>query len=268
MFMIPSPEAVKSFHKKIFTFYKERGRHDLPWRKTTNRYHILVSEIMLQQTQVDRVIPKYNAWITRFTTPSALAAAPLKDILDLWSGLGYNSRAKRLQDAAKRVVEQFAGSVPQSSEQLLTLPGIGPYTSRSVLIFADNQDLATVDTNIRRIFIDEFKLEESISDKELFELAELVLPKGKSCDWHNALMDYGATFLTARKTGIKSKSTRSTFSGSRRQIRGEIIRQLLEGDKTLTYLKKLSDTHDVLSILKDLEKEGLISSKKNKVSII
>jgi len=266
--MIPSPEQIKSFHKKIFTFYKEKGRHDLPWRKTTNRYHILVSEIMLQQTQVERVIPKYNKWIKRFKTPNALAQASLKDILELWSGLGYNSRAKRLQDAAKIIVEQFSGKVPDSSEQLIMLPGIGPYTARSTLIFADNADLATVDTNIRRIFIDEFKLEESISDKELFELAELVLPKGKSCDWHNALMDYGATFLTAKRTGIKPKTSQSRFSGSRRQVRGEIIRQLIKGSKTLKELEQLSDKHNIKSILDELVAESLIKIEKNKVSII
>lgn len=256
---------VKAFQKKILSFYKERGR-DLPWRTTTDRYNILVSEIMLQQTQVERVIPKYEAWLQAFSTPSALAATPLSKVLQLWSGLGYNSRAKRLHDAAKIIVKEHKGIVPDTVEELIALPGIGPYTARSILIFADNQDLATVDTNIRRILIHELKLKEKISDKELFVLAKKILPKGKSRDWHNALMDYGATILTARKSGIKPKSTQSTFKESKRYYRGRIIKYLTTNERiSIKKIKQMfPDTkHDLKSIVEELIKEGLLEKKNN-----
>lgn len=256
----------ESFQKKILTFYKKQGR-DLPWRKTTDRYKIMVSEIMLQQTQVDRVIPKYEAWLEAFPDVEALAKAPLSKVLRLWSGLGYNSRAKRLQDAAKKVVEEYGRVIPDTPEELITLPGIGPYTARSILIFADNQDIATVDTNIRRIFIHEFKLKETSSDKELFSLAEQVLPKGQSRDWHNALMDYGATYLTSRKTKIKPKSTQSKFKGSKRFYRGKIIKYLTEnGVVSCKQAKELFPDcdHDLQEILESLKAEGLLASDKKK----
>lgn len=266
-----SKEIIQSLQEKILTFYKEKGRHDLPWRKTTNRYFIFVSEIMLQQTQVDRVIPKYNEWIKKFPTPHALAHALLQEVLTTWSGLGYNSRGKRLQDAAKIIEEQYNGITPDDPEELIKLPGIGPYTAKSICIFADNKDVATVDTNIRRILIHELKLKEETSDKELFNIAEIILPKGKSRDWHNALMDYGATYLTARRSGIKPKTKQSKFIGSKREIRGAIMKLLSKEDKLKKdNLKEVieeylghSVDHDVKSICLDLEQEGLIMFKKN-----
>jgi A/G-specific adenine glycosylase len=259
-----TPSKVKAFQEKILSFYKEQGR-DLPWRKTTNRYYILVSELMLQQTQVTRVIEKYKLWIETVPTIKSLADAPLSKVLELWQGLGYNSRAKRLQDAAKIIVEQHEGKVPATPEELITLPGIGPYTARSVLIFADNQNIATVDTNIRRIFIHEFNLPENTSDKELFELAEQLLPQGKSRDWHNGLMDYGSTILTARKSGIKPKTKQSTFKGSVRQFRGKVLKQLIL-EKQVTK-KQLQDTYKdapkpILEIADQLVEEGLLEKTR------
>lgn len=259
----------EAFQEKILAFYKEHGRK-LPWRETTDRYKVMVSEIMLQQTQVDRVIPKYEAWLKAFPHIEALAKAPLSKVLQLWSGLGYNSRAKRLQDAAKKVVEEYNGIIPKTPEELIKLPGIGPYTARSILIFADNQDLATVDTNIRRIFIHEFKLAEQISDKELFKLAEDVLPKGKSRDWHNALMDYGATYLTSRKTKIKPKQAQSKFKGSKRFYRGRIIKHLTTQERiTVEQAKVLFPDceHDLREILAELKAEGLLAEKDGNYAI-
>jgi A/G-specific adenine glycosylase len=260
---------MRPFQHKILTYYEQHGR-DLPWRKTTDRYAIMVSEIMLQQTQVDRVIPKYEEWLKAFKSPSALATAPLARVLELWSGLGYNSRAKRLQDACKIITEQYDGVVPDNHEELIKLPGIGPYTARSILIFADNQDLATVDTNIRRILIHELKLQENISDKELFKIAEEQLPKGRSRDWHNALMDYGATLLTARKSGIKPKAKQSPFKESRRYYRGQIIKHLTKNDAlTPAQTKKLFPDckHDLKIILEELCEEGLLQKQGKKFVI-
>jgi A/G-specific adenine glycosylase len=262
-------DQAKALQQKILDFYRQRGR-DLPWRKTTDRYKILVSEIMLQQTQVDRVTPKYEEWMERFPTTQALAEAPLSEVLKLWSGLGYNNRAKRLHDAAKKVVEEFDGEIPDDEEDLKKLPGIGPYTARSVLIFADNRDLATVDTNIRRILIHELKLPETTTDKELFETAERLLPKGKSRDWHNALMDYGALELTSRKSGIKPKTRQSRFEGSKRQVRSTLLKQALEkGTITAKEATALFPTtrHDPEKVLEELEEEGLLEKREKNYKV-
>lgn len=250
--------------QKIMSFYANNKR-DLPWRKTTNRYHILVSEVMLQQTQVDRVIPKYKLWVERFPTIQDLATATLTDVLQLWSGLGYNSRGKRLHDTAKKIIEKFKGTVPDTVSELLTLPGIGPYTARSILIFADNKDIATVDTNIRRILIHELDLDEKTSDKELFRIAKDLVPKGRSCDWHNALMDYGATILTARKSGIKPKTKQTRFEGSKRQYRAKIVNYLTKHSSlTATQAKELwaDSPYDLSAIMNELAAEGLLEQDK------
>jgi len=255
---IPLKKKV-AFQKKILAYYNNHGRHDLPWRQTTNRYHILVSEIMLQQTQVNRVIEKYTTWIQTFPTVASLASATLSQVLSAWSGLGYNSRGKRLQESAKVIVKKHEGIVPNNPEELLALPGVGLYTARSVLIFADNAPLATVDTNIRRIFIHEFGLPETISDKELFSLAEEIVPKTKSRDWHNALMDYGATLLTSKATGIKPKTKQSMFKESKRFYRGQIIKALTTEKKlSLVQAKKLFPDckHDLKEILLEKNKNN------------
>lgn len=253
------------FQQRILDFYHKNGR-ELPWRKTTDRYRIWISETMLQQTQVDRVIPKYNKWIERFPDASALAAAPLSEVLELWQGLGYNNRAKRLWDAAKITVEQSDGKVPSTPQELIILPGIGPYMARSILIFADNLNLAAVDTNIRRILIHEFDLPETISDKELQQIADSCVPKGRSRDWHNALMDYGAMVLTARKSGIKPKTTQSKFEGSTRWYRSQILKRVLK-EKEVS-IQDIKDEHkdcphDLDKIISSLEKDGVITLTKN-----
>lgn len=262
---------MNDFQKKILNFYKQEGR-DLPWRHTTDRYYIMVSEIMLQQTQVSRVIPKYVNWIEQFPTIQDLASANLSDVLTAWSGLGYNSRGKRLWECAKVIVEQYKGKVPDNVDELQSLPGIGPYTSRSILIFADNKDVATVDTNIRRILIHELKLNESISDKELFVLAQDLVPKGKSRDWHNALMDYGSTILTVQKTGIKPKTKQSPFKTSKRYYRGQILKHLTT-HKKITVEEALQkhipeNKHNIKTILQELEAEEIIANKGTHYEIV
>ncbi len=266
-----SQAQIDSFQKKILSFYRINGRHQLPWRQTTDRYKILVSEIMLQQTQVIRVKEKYSAWIKLFPTIQSLANAPLAKVLQAWSGLGFNSRAKRLQDTAKIITVNNKGKIPSKSEELQKLPGIGPYTARSILIFADNAPLATVDTNIRRILLHEFSLPKETSEKELFLLAEKVLPKNKSRLWHNALMDYGALYLTSKKSGIKPKTTQSTFKNSRRFYRGKIIKELVS-KKSLT-LKEIKTVcakspFDVQEILESLRREQLVKKSRKKREII
>lgn len=233
----PTEKDIKKFQQKVFQFYQENKR-DLPWRKTIDPYKILVSEFMLQQTQVSRVLEYYTSWMDTWPTVQSLANETYKNVLQAWMGLGYNRRAMYLHNTANIILDEFEGDVLSAVNHYEKLPGIGLYTSKAIQIFAANADIATVDTNIRRILINEFDLDESISDKELFQLAKRCLPKGESREWHNALMDYGSLYLTSRKTRIKPKTQQSRFQDSDRQIRGKILRLLLQEDQSKYQLQK------------------------------
>jgi A/G-specific adenine glycosylase len=221
---------------------------------------------MLQQTQVNRVTIYYKKWVTRWPTIGALASASRTEVLQEWMGLGYNTRAIYLHKAAQKIVTEFDQNVLEVMKHYKEIPGVGKYTSQAVLIFSTNADLVTVDTNIRRIFIKEFNLSKKISDKYLWSLAERCLPKGKSRDWHNALMDYGALFLTAQKTGIKPKTRQTRFEGSDRQIRARIIRILLQSDASLLTITRAldSDSLSIQRILDKLVREEIITKKTNR----
>ena len=200
------PATVAELQTRLLGWYAVNAR-DLPWRRTTDPYAVLVSEVMLQQTQVPRVIPKYAAFLAAYPRLEDLAEAPLDDVLRLWKGLGYNARARRLRDCAAAAVSATAAAggraeLPRSFEALRELPGIGPYTARAVLAFAHNDDVAAVDANVRRVLTHELSLPANLGDRELQKVAEAVLPHGRGRDWHNALMDYGALVLTARATGL------------------------------------------------------------------
>ncbi len=192
----PPVEAVQ---ERLLTWFAAYGR-DLPWRRTRDPYAILVAEMMLQQTGVERVIPKYAAWLERFSTLQDLAAAPRAEVIRAWSGLGYNSRAVRLHEIARQAVERYAGRLPASVDDLLTLKGIGRYTAGAVACFAHEQDVVFVDTNIRRVLSRVFLGGEgaaaSPTEKGLHELAASALPPGRAWPWHQALMDLGATICT------------------------------------------------------------------------
>jgi len=256
----PSESKIKSFQHKIFQFYKQNKR-DLPWRNTTDPYKILVSEFMLQQTQVNRVITYYKKWMKQWPTVYKLADEEYKNVLQAWMGLGYNRRAMYLHQSAKVIAHEFKGDVLQAVHHFDKLPGIGLYTCKAIQIFAANENIATVDTNIRRILINEFNLKKLIPDKDLFQLAERCLPKKRSRDWHNALMDYGAIYLTSKKTGIKPKTIQSKFDGSDRQIRGKILRMLLNDQQSEYQLEqKLQiDSKRLSKILVKMKKEGTVS---------
>ncbi len=190
--------------------------------------------MMLQQTQVSRVIPKYKAWLKQFPTVSHLAKASGRQVLNAWSGLGYNRRALLLREAARVIVKEHRGRFPNDREILQSLPGIGRYTSGAINIFAHNKNEVCLDTNIRRVLISELGLPKDISEKELYRVAEHVLPHGRSRNWHNALMDYGALIATSRRTGVKPVTTQSKFQGSLRQVRGAIVRLLTQASATET----------------------------------
>ncbi|ACD90453.1 HhH-GPD family protein [Chlorobium limicola DSM 245] len=258
--VLPHQEPIEVFRRKIFAFYGD-SRRSFPWRETRDRYAVMVSEIMLQQTQADRVVPKFTAWMGRFPDVAALASAPLRDVLALWSGLGYNSRGQRLQSCARMVTERFGGVVPAAPAELKTLPGIGDYTCRSIPVFADNLDVAAVDTNIRRIIIHEFALPEETSKRSIQIAAEQLLPPGRSRDWHNALMDYGSLCLTSRITGIRPLTKQSKFRGSKRWYRGMIMKELVASDQV--FLEELDARYgdcswNIREIVGDLVLEGLV----------
>ena len=220
---------------------------------------------MLQQTQVPRVIPKYEEWLARFPDLEALAAASLEQTLRLWRGLGYNNRALRLRDCARAVCGSSAAgpaSLPRTAEALRALPGIGPYTARAVLIFAHNADLAAVDANVRRVLIHELGLPQALGAKDLQAMADLVLPRGRSRDWHNALMDFGALVLTARATGIAPRSRQGAFVGSRRWYRSRLLRLLVDdGAQSLAELGAALDIPPATAadIVALLERDGLVT---------
>ena len=224
---IVSPNTIETFQKKVMDWWSDNKR-DLPWRRDPTPYNALVSEIMLQQTQVSRVIPKYNEFLQKYPTLASLAEANTKELVQQWCGLGYNRRALWLRDAAGQIVER--GSFPEEVIELRKLKGVGPYTSRSILIFAFNKNVAAVDTNIRRVLIASGFAKEDSSEKELQDIADALLLKGRSSDWHNALMDYGSEVLTSSTTGIAPTSKQPKFKGSTRQMRGKIVRLLSEND--------------------------------------
>ena len=253
-------QDIELFCQKIFDFYRH-NRREFPWRHTTDRYAVMISEIMLQQTQAERVVPRFNSWLEHFPDPAHLASAPLRDVLALWSGLGYNSRAVRLHRCANLIMERFGGSVPSQPELLKTLPGIGEYSCRSIPIFADNLDIAAVDTNIRRIIIHEFRLPEDISAARLQHVAQVLLPAGQSREWHNALMDYGALELTSKKTGIRPLTKQSKFQGSKRWYRGRLIKELIQRDGM--FVEEIAEKYascpwEIDEIIDDLINEGLV----------
>ena len=187
-------------HFLLLEWYERAGR-DLPWRNTPDAYAILVSEMMLQQTQVDRVLPKYRAFLKQFPTIAALAEAPTGDVIRAWAPLGYNMRAVRLQGIARQVMTDYGGSVPASIDELLKLKGVGRYTAGAIACFAYRQQVATVDTNIRRVltrvFVGIEHPEEPVREERTWQLAEAVLPQGDAYRWNQALMDLGATICTA-----------------------------------------------------------------------
>lgn len=257
------------FQRKILSWY-EKNKRNLPWRRTTNPYHVLVSEIMLQQTQVDRVIPKYEAFLKHFPTIWDLAEAPTGRVLELWSGLGYNSRAIRLQEAAKVICKRYDGQVPKNRDALLDLPGIGPYTANAILSFAHNLPYPCIDTNIRRIILHELKLPEKTSAEHLYAIAESLIPEGKSREWHNALMDYGSSILTIKTTGIKPLTQQSKFLHSRRWYRGQIVKLLIkEKEITINKLAKVFEksSEEIEDIVQEMAKEKLLVKKNERITL-
>ncbi|MEN9920120.1 MAG: hypothetical protein RL538_13 [Candidatus Parcubacteria bacterium] len=261
----------KDFVKHVWNYYKASGRHDLPWRKTIDPYRILVSEIMLQQTQVSRVMPKYKEFLKSFPTLKRLAAAPLGDVLRAWQGLGYNRRAKFLKQAAEMVALEHNGKWPKTLQALRALPGIGEYTAGAVMSFAYSEPVPLIETNVRTVYIHHFFHDkEGVTDKELFPIIERTLDIKNPREWNWALMDYGS-HLKETVGNLNKKSTsyqkQSDFKTSNRFVRGAILRMLSEKSFSQSeFLKQLRDIEKerVELSLDALHKEGLVIKDKTK----
>jgi A/G-specific adenine glycosylase len=264
----------KEFVKTVQAHYSASGRHTLPWRKTTNPYHILVSEIMLQQTQVARVEPKYKEFLKLFPTTKRLAETPLGDVLRAWQGLGYNRRAKFLWQAAQVVSSEKKGAWPKTFIELKALPGVGEYTAGAVMNFAYNQPVPLIETNIRTVYIHHFFQDQTgITDVELLPIIERTLDKKNPRVWNWALMDYGSHLKeTVGNLNKKSKTyqKQSDFKTSNRYVRGAILRVLATGPQTKIQLfKKLGDIRKerVTQALAALLTEGLVLKQDIKYTL-
>ena len=266
-------------HESIFTWITPRLRQ-LPWRDTRDPWHVLVSEVMLQQTGVSRAMPKWSVFVNDFPTALACSQAPLGDVLRLWQGLGYPRRAKNLQAAAKVVVEQHGGVVPNTLEELLALPGVGPYTARAVLAFAFEEDAAVVDTNIARVLARFHG--RTLKARDAQKLADDWVPQGEAWLWNQALMDLGATICRPqpmcdecplnekcswRGTGTDPSVgsagvsvAQAKFAGSDRQARGRLMKQLGECAVPVHAVAEIMDrsAEIAMRLVNDLISDGLI----------
>jgi A/G-specific adenine glycosylase len=199
---LPQPAARQRFRKRLLAWYRVNGR-DLPWRHTDDPYHILVSEMMLQQTQVDRVLPKYHEWLAKYPSLEALATAAEGEVSETWRPLGYNIRPRRLQSIARESVARYGGQLPSDHETLLSFKGIGAYTAGAIRSFAFGQRAAILDTNVARVlfrvFVGEGDIKAHAMRKRLWQLSEALVPYKHVFDFNQALMDFGATVCVARK---------------------------------------------------------------------
>ena len=238
-----SNRKIEQFKKMVWDYYRA-NRRDFPWRRNINPYRVLVSEIMLQQTQVSRGEVKYKEFLKKFPSFRALAKASNADVLIAWQGLGYNRRALYLKRTAEVVVNEHKGKLPDDPATLVKLPGIGIYTAGAVCAFAFNKPVVFIDTNVRRVFIHHFfNNREGVTDAELVPLVEATLDKENAREWYSALMDYGS-MLGAKEENANKRSAhyvkQSKFEGSLRQVRGKIIK-LLTGKMRQATRKELQD---------------------------
>lgn len=268
-----TPAVVRKFQKMIYRYYRDHGRV-LPWRLTHNPYHILVSEIMLQQTQVQRVMGKYEQFTRKFPDFPSLARLPLRAILREWQGLGYNRRAMALKQIAQKVMKEFHGDLPASVETLITFPGIGRATASAIAAFAFREPTVFIETNIRRVFIHSFFHDKhNVKDTDILPLVEKTLDTSNPREWYYALMDYGV-MLKQKYEDPNRRSAhyqkQSTFQGSNRQIRGMILKVLTRESciSEREIMEKLQISPDKLkNSLAQLLKECFIKRSRGKYTI-
>lgn len=270
--MIISPKNTVSFRREVWRWYR-KNRRSFPWRKTRDPYKILVSEVMLQQTQADRVVAFFNRFVRRFPSIQVLAAAPFHEVFSCWQGLGYNRRALFLKRAAEAIIAKHGGKLPKDTTLLRSLPGVGPYTAAAVRAFAWNFPDVLIETNIRTVFIRYFFPGwRKVKDSELVPLIEKTLDRRRPREWYSALMDYGSFLKRAEgNAAARSRSyvKQHPFRGSRRELRGNILRVVGDRGKVtyadLTYLGSPSAAQRFLSraALSNLVREGLLRREGN-----
>jgi A/G-specific adenine glycosylase len=259
----------EEFRALIYSFYKNEGR-SFPWREKIGPWGVLVSEIMLQQTQTERVVPYWERWMKKWPRPEDLHQASLEEVLREWSGLGYNRRARNLKECAGIISRDLGGRVPGTAAELARLPGIGPYTAGAVSCFAWNRPEVFIETNIRTVMIHFFFADSTeVHDREILPVLEKYLDRKNPRKWYWALMDYGAALkkLTVNPSRRSAHYTRQgSFSGSFRELRGSLIRTLvsrgpaaLEEFAKLPEIKRTKD--DIYRALKALEKESLVAEE-------
>jgi A/G-specific adenine glycosylase len=259
--------AAQRFRRHLYRFFHDQGRQ-LPWRATSDPYHILVSEIMLQQTQVERVVRKYEPFLKAFPDVWSLARADLRDIMAAWQGLGYNRRALALQRIARRLTADFDGRLPAEVDTLRTFPGIGEATAGALAAFAYNQPVVFIETNIRRVFIHCFFPGRSgVRDREILPLVDQTLDRVQPRTWYYALMDYGTMLKRAAPNPNRRSAhhqRQAPFADSDRQIRGLILKALLgspvlsPGDLVQAVGKSPART---TGLIRTLIKEGLLEQE-------
>lgn len=255
---------------------------EFPWRATRDPWHVLISEVMLQQTNVGRVQPRFDRFVALAPTPVACASVSLADLLIEWQGMGYPRRCRNIQEAARAIVQRHAGEVPRDLAALMALPGVGPYTARAILAFAFGDDVAVVDTNVARVIA---RLHgRALKPRETQDLADGLLPRGMARDWNQVIMDFGATVCTARNPscatcpvsnrcvwrGVGNDPARTTaftsrpqgrFEGSDRQARGRLMKRLTEGSvahRDVAVVMQIADIERAERLVASLVDDGLV----------
>lgn len=269
----------ETLQTELLEWYRENHR-SLPWRETDDPYEILVAEVMLQQTQVSRVVPKWEAFLEAFPTVEDLAAASLKDVLQRWDGLGYNNRAKWLKQSAEQIMDEYGGSFPQDPEELQELQGVGEYTANAVASFGFNNGGPVFDTNVRRVL---YRFHGEAADQELKAFHRSIFPEERSRIWNNAIMELGAEVCVegtprCRECPLREDCTawqrkdfatpdiqsQSKFEGSWRSYRAKLLKLLMNGALTRDELAEqleLPDKYDLDALIAELDGEGMIEEE-------
>ena len=263
-----SAREIASFRRTVYRYYHSHVR-SMPWRDDTSPYCIFVSEVMLQQTQLERVIKKFPLFIERYRSFSDLARGSLAEIFSVWQGLGYNRRAKWLRDASRMIMEKFHGVLPEDPEQIAKLPGIGKNTAAAIAVYAFNHPVAYIETNIRSVFIHHFfQASSEVTDEQILPLVKRACDKKNPREWYWALMDYGTHLKEIHKNPSRKSAhyrPQTPFKNSDRRIRGIIIKTIGDNGtiaKNVLYTATGEIPGRIDRIVDSLVKEGLVREEK------